>query len=96
MGKRKSMGKCRSKRRKCHGSQFTDTADQGEDSATKRVIETTSLSSADGTTNDADTENDLSCSCAKKLRLSFKSDKKECDNYYILMSFPILQTGRQM
>ena len=51
---------------------------------TKRDIETTSPTSADGTTNDANTENNLSCSSAKKLRLSFESDKKECDNYYIL------------
>ena len=39
------------------------------------------------------TENDCSCSSAKKLRLSFESDKDECDNYYILMSFPILQAA---
>ena len=92
MGNRNSLGRYRSKTRKVHGNQFTEPADRGEDSATKRVIETTSPSSADGTTNAADTENDLSCSSAKKLRLSFESDKKECDDYYILMSFSILQT----
>ena len=96
MGKRKPLGRYRSKTRKFHGNQFTEPAVQSEDSATKRVIETTSPSSADGITNDADTENDLSCSSAKKLRLSFEGDKKECDNYYILRSFSILQTGRQM
>ena len=80
------MGRYRSKRRKFHGNQFTEPADQGKDSATKCIIETTSPSSADGTTND------LSCYSAKKLRLSFERDKNECVNYYILMSFPILQT----
>ena len=29
----------------------------------------------------------------KKLRLSFESDKDECVDYYILMSFPILQAA---
>ena len=38
------------------------------------------------------TQNDLSCSSAKKLQLSFESVKKEYDNYYILLSFPIIQT----
>ena len=38
------------------------------------------------------TQNDLSCSSAKKLQLSFESVKKEYDNYYILLSFPILQS----
>ena len=56
MGKRKSLGKYRSKRRKFHGNQFTEPADQGEDSATKCVIEMTSPASADGTTNDADND----------------------------------------
>jgi len=49
MGKRKSLGRYRSKTRKVHGNQFTEPADRGEDSATKRVIETTSPSSADDT-----------------------------------------------
>ena len=72
MGKRKSLGRYRSKTRKFHGNQFTEPADQSEDSATKRVIETTSPSSADGITNDADLENDLSCSSAKNCDLALK------------------------
>ena len=40
----------------------------------------------------ADTENEISCSSAKKLRLDFENNKNEGDNYYIIMSFPILKS----
>ena len=66
---------------------------QIKDRAPKLGTDTTRPSSADGTANVADTENDFSCSSAKKLRLSSDSDKNECDTYYILMSFPILQAA---
>ena len=62
MGKRKSVSKYRSKRRKFHGYQFTDP---GKDCATELGTDIVRPSSADGPTNAADTENDYSCSSAK-------------------------------
>ena len=93
MGKRKSLNKYRPKRRKFSRNQFTVLEDQELECTTAIATDTPrpSSSSADKATSSADTESEISCSSAKKLRLSIENSKGERDNYYIIMSFQILK-----